>query len=111
MEMRKSGQTEYIADVRSEGGLQTVTRTLRLLGLFVERPSTGWTLVELARVLELSKSATSRMLATLVGAGYLDRDDDLRRYQLGPMALAFGGAALAAPRYSRGRVAGDAHAD
>lgn len=94
MRERKAEQPEAIARP-ADGGLQTVARTLRLLGLFVERPSSGWSLAELARVLELSKSTTSRMLATLVAAGYLDRDDDSRRYRLGPVAVALGGAALA----------------
>jgi IclR family transcriptional regulator, KDG regulon repressor len=80
----------------SQGGdLQTVSRALRVLALFAERPSTGWALTEVANVMELSKATASRLLATLTSARYLERDLRTLRYHLGPVAAALAGAALA----------------
>jgi IclR family transcriptional regulator, KDG regulon repressor len=75
--------------------LQTVGRALRVLALFIDRPATGWALTEIAQALALSKATASRLLATLVSAGYLERDPVSLRYGLGPTAIALGGAALA----------------
>lgn len=80
----------------SQGGdLQTVSRALRLLALFAERPTTGWALTEIAQVMALSKATASRLLTTLTSARYLERDPQTLRYQLGPVVAGLAGAALA----------------
>ena len=80
----------------SQGGeLQTVSRALRLLALFTERPTTGWALTEIAQVMGLSKATVSRLLSTLLSARYLQRDPQTLRYQLGPVVAGLAGAALA----------------
>lgn len=84
-----------LADTKLKPELQTVGRALRLLAHFAERPVTGWTLTELAHVLELSKSTVARLLTTLVAGKFLERRED-NRYHLGAVAIALGGAALSA---------------
>jgi DNA-binding IclR family transcriptional regulator len=88
-------QSETTDEPRRSADLQTVGRALRVLSLFIERPATGWALTEVAHVLAMSKATTSRLLATLLSAGYLQRDAVSLRYGLGPVAVALGGAALA----------------
>jgi DNA-binding IclR family transcriptional regulator len=58
------------------GRIQSVERALRILLAFGDAPAGGLTLAELARTLGVHKSTASRLVATLVDAGFLDRGDD-----------------------------------
>lgn len=61
--------------------VRAVVRGLRLLEALAERPSA--TLAELAAATGLGASTTHRLLATLVGEGYVSRDAATQRYRLG----------------------------
>lgn len=62
--------------------LQTADRALRVLLAFRDRPD--WGVTELAEALQLDKSVTHRLLATLAVRGFVVADPDSRRYRLGP---------------------------
>jgi DNA-binding IclR family transcriptional regulator len=74
--------------------LQTVERTLRLLDAFAARPTHGWSLSELSRVLGVHKATVLRMLSTLERHGYMIRENEPPRYRLGPSAMVLGWAAV-----------------
>jgi len=57
-----------------------------------DRPA--WRQVELARALDVSPSALSRSLASLVELGFLRYDDDTAVYRLGPTIISLAGAAI-----------------
>lgn len=61
--------------------LQTADRALQVLLAFHDRPE--WGVTELSRALDLDKSVTQRLLATLAGRGFVISDPVSRRYRLG----------------------------
>ncbi|MBO0872704.1 MAG: IclR family transcriptional regulator [Pseudonocardia sp.] len=66
---------------------------LRVLAAFTsERPELG--VGELARMLEMDKRRTQRLVSTLFDLGYLDQDPVSRRYRPGVAVLTLGYAAL-----------------
>ena len=74
-------------------GTQVVVRAIRLLKSFTpDQPV--WTLSELCRACELSKSTGHRLLGALESEGLVVRDSDRGRYRLGPAAVALGVQAL-----------------
>ncbi|HEX6989704.1 MAG TPA: IclR family transcriptional regulator [Bacillota bacterium] len=79
----------------SDGGLKTLERALELLERFAGDPERDWSLTELADQAGLHKTTMLRLVKTLTRRGYLVRDEDSRRYRLGPMALVIGSAAAA----------------
>lgn len=76
-----------------EDTLRTVDRALQLLKVVGSDPERSWGLVELARAADLHKSTALRMLTALEHNEWLTREGPGGRYQLGPAALALGGAA------------------
>lgn len=68
-------------------------RTFDLLE-FVAGSDRPASLLEVAEQSGIDKSTSSRLLAFLVGRGYLERDPVSRRYWVGPSALALSGPAL-----------------
>jgi DNA-binding IclR family transcriptional regulator len=74
-----------------------VARTVALLDFLATRPGEAFTLSELARRLELNKSTTHAMLATLTENGYVTRHPVEKSYTLGPALVALGEAAAKAP--------------
>jgi len=72
---------------------QALERGLSLLSaLAMRRQPLG--VVDLGREVGLSKSTCHRYLATLVALGFVDQDDETRRYTLGPRAVDLGFAAI-----------------
>lgn len=72
--------------------ITTVERASDVLILFtrVERQDLGIT--EIANELGLSKAVIHRVLNTLAAKGFIETDEETRRYRLGPMVLALGEA-------------------
>lgn len=61
--------------------VRSVERALDLLLCFTMKPT--WAMTELAQQVGLHKSTVHRMLATLEEKGFIERDCDTERYQLG----------------------------
>ncbi len=70
--------------------IASVTTSLELLKLITARPNLG--LSELARLSNINKSRTYRIVTTLCQAGYVCQNSD-NTYRLGPQALIIGQAA------------------
>jgi IclR family pca regulon transcriptional regulator len=85
---------------RSSVGAQGLERGLSILtALAQERRPLG--LVDIARYAELSKSTCHRYVASLVALGFLEQDDETRKYQLGPAAIGLGVAAVSSLELTR----------
>lgn len=73
--------------------MQMASKLHAILTRFQEdRPA--WRQVELARALDVSPSALSRSLTSLVELGFLRYDDDTAVYRLGPLIVSLAGAAI-----------------
>jgi DNA-binding IclR family transcriptional regulator len=73
--------------------IQLLERAMAVLGLFsAQRPSLS--LTEIAEELEMYPSSTHRLLGTLEGGGFLMRQRESGRYQLGPRLLELAGQAM-----------------
>ncbi|MCW2856930.1 MAG: IclR family transcriptional regulator [Marmoricola sp.] len=70
-----------------------VTRATRVLEALVRTPN-GSSLTELAECCALAKSTASNLLRTMVAEGLVSYDPHTRRYNLGPMLVEFGVAAI-----------------
>lgn len=70
-----------------------VTRTTRVLEALVRRPN-GASLTELAEQCSLAKSTASNLLRTMVAEGLISYDPQTRFYNLGPLLVEFGVAAV-----------------
>ena len=78
---------------QQRSGTQSLERGLAILSSFdSSRPLLG--VSELARLVGLSRSTTHRYVSTLTALGYLQQDDDTRRYRLGPRVLDLGFSAI-----------------
>lgn len=75
------------------GGTQSVDRALSLLRVFVGGRA-ELRLSDVARLAGLGTSTTSRLLSTLEGAGFVDRDPITGLYRLGLELVSLGGSAL-----------------
>jgi DNA-binding IclR family transcriptional regulator len=76
--------------------MQTVERAMAVLSVIgAEKAPLGVT--EIARSLDLPKSAVHRTLGTLVDTGFVEKDDESSRYCLGPRAIDLGMAAIGNP--------------
>jgi len=74
-------------------GTQAVLRAIALLKAFTdEQPELG--LADLARLLELNKTTTYRLLTALESEGMVARNPDTEAYRLGSEAIVIGGRAL-----------------
>ncbi|CAO5178968.1 IclR family transcriptional regulator, pca regulon regulatory protein [Frankia sp. AiPs1] len=93
------------SDGASDGGASIATNQALERGLSVlsalgaQRASLG--LVEISRLVGLSKSTCHRYMATLLALGFVEQDADTRRYALGPQALQLGFAALSSLELSK----------
>jgi IclR family transcriptional regulator, pca regulon regulatory protein len=77
------------ATTNNSGFSQSLERGLAVLCAFTpERPTLG--VNELARELALTRSTTHRYVATLAALGFLQQDDETRKYRLGPRVLDLG---------------------
>lgn len=73
--------------------MQMASKLHAILTKFQEdRPA--WRQVELARALDVSPSALSRSLTSMVEHGFLRYDDDTAVYRLGPTIVSLAGAAI-----------------
>jgi DNA-binding IclR family transcriptional regulator len=70
-----------------------VTRTTRVLEALVQRPN-GASLTELAEQCSLAKSTASNLLRTMVAEDLISYDRQTRFYNLGPLLVEFGVAAI-----------------
>jgi DNA-binding IclR family transcriptional regulator len=74
--------------------IATVERAADVLTLFARAGETTLGVTEIATALGLSKAAVHRILASLRSRGYVEVDDDSRRYSLGPASFELGLAYL-----------------
>jgi DNA-binding IclR family transcriptional regulator len=76
--------------------MQTVERAMEVLSaIAAAKKPLGVT--EIARSLDLPKSAVHRTLGTLVSTGFIEKDEASSRYSLGPRAIDLGMAAIGNP--------------
>lgn len=68
---------------------KALSHALRVLDLFADG-ATMLAITDIANNVGLDKSTVSRIVATLAQHGYLERSEDGRRYQVGPMAWLIG---------------------
>jgi DNA-binding IclR family transcriptional regulator len=91
-EQQTTALTEQADKPWSEQEPQTIAgveRALDVMSLFADgSPDRGVT--EIADQLGLSKAVVHRILASCRGRGYVDLDEETRRYRLGPRALELG---------------------
>jgi DNA-binding IclR family transcriptional regulator len=69
-----------------DGGGGPIEKAFQLLDVLVDAPSGGAGVREIARRLSLPVSSVHRLLGTLLGADMVSRDDETRRYSVGPEA-------------------------
>ncbi len=88
-------QLDNAGSAEASGGLlvPAVTRATRVLETLVRQPS-GASLTELAERCALAKSTASNLLRTMVAEGLVSYDPETRRYNLGPLLVEFGVAAV-----------------
>lgn len=82
------------AEASAELLVPAVTRATRVLEALV-RSRTGASLTGLAEQCSLAKSTASNLLRTMVAEGLVSYDPQTRRYNLGPLLVEFGVAAIA----------------
>jgi DNA-binding IclR family transcriptional regulator len=70
----------------------TVLRTVAILNFFADHPGQAFTLTELVRALKISRATSHSILASLVEANYLYRNNE-KSYVLGPGLARVGAAA------------------
>lgn len=73
-----------------------IERAVAVLNHLAAHPDETFSLSELARDLDMNKATAHALLATLVDASYLVRDEDDKTYALGPALIAVGNAAVEA---------------
>ena len=83
---RRSGATA--------SGLQVLDRAFAILGLFTGE-EWEWTTTGIARAVGLTVPTAHRILRTLRAHGFVARDDETKRFRLGPASLALGDRARA----------------
>jgi DNA-binding IclR family transcriptional regulator len=66
--------------------IQSLARGLKILDLLAASPD-GIGVSELAGVLGVDKGSASRLVATLARYGYAEKDENTRRYRLGPQVV------------------------
>jgi IclR family transcriptional regulator, KDG regulon repressor len=67
--------------------IQSLARGLKILEILGQAQD-GVSITELAERLGVDKGSASRLVATLAGYGYAEKDDETRRYHLGPQVVA-----------------------
>ncbi|QFZ72654.1 helix-turn-helix domain-containing protein [Streptomyces fagopyri] len=81
------------AEQAAEVLVPAVSRTVRVLDHLV-RHVDGATVTELAKSCGLAKSTASNLIRTMVSEGLIEYDSDTRRYNLGPLLVEYGVAAV-----------------
>ncbi len=76
----------YVVQYTTMSEIQSLARGLVVLKLLGETPG-GLTVTELAENLGVDKGTASRLVSTLSGFGYVERDEDTRRYLLGSQVV------------------------
>lgn len=71
-----------------------VERAVAVLNHLAANQDESFTLSELSRDLDINKATAHALLATLVDASYLVRDEEDKTYSLGPALIAVGNAAV-----------------
>jgi DNA-binding IclR family transcriptional regulator len=66
--------------------IQSLARGLKILEILGQAQD-GVSITELAERLGVDKGSASRLVATLAGYGYAEKDDETRRYHLGPQVV------------------------
>ena len=66
--------------------IQSLARGLRILDL-LGQSADGASITELAEVLGVDKGSASRLVSTLARYGYAEKDENSRRYHLGPQVV------------------------
>jgi DNA-binding IclR family transcriptional regulator len=89
------GQSDNAGTAEVSAGLfvPAVTRATRVLEALV-RSRSGASLTELAEQCSFAKSTASNLLQTMVAEGLVSYDPETRRYNLGPLLVEFGVAAI-----------------
>jgi DNA-binding IclR family transcriptional regulator len=77
-----------------ERTIAAVERAADVLSLFASGQHRGLGVTEISRELDLSKAVVHRILTSFRAKGFIELDEDSRRYSLGPAALALGSAYL-----------------
>lgn len=83
-----------IASLTPRGRLSSVANALSILKCFTPE-KTVWRVTDLAKTLDMSTSAVSRNIQTLVDYQFLTKDDHSAAYRLGPALLTLAGTYLA----------------
>lgn len=70
--------------------ITTIERAADVMTLFTKHDTPDLGVTEIAHELDLSKAVVHRVLTTLAAKGFVEVEEETRRYRLGPMALAIG---------------------
>ena len=74
--------------------IQSLARGLKILDI-LGRAQEGVSITELAETLGVDKGSASRLVATLVNYGYAEKDEQTRRFHLGPQVVPLSRSVLA----------------
>jgi DNA-binding IclR family transcriptional regulator len=74
--------------------IQSLARGLKILDI-LSQAQTGVSITELAETLGVDKGSASRLVATLAGYGYAEKDEETRRYHLGARVVSLSRSVLA----------------
>lgn len=83
-EPSRTGWERYVADAAPQGALGTV-RIAALLRIVAAHNAEGMKLNEIARLAGLEQSTAHRIVSALHTVGFLAREENGRRYHLGPL--------------------------
>lgn len=83
-EAPRTGWERYVADAAPQGALGTV-RIAALLRIVAAHNAEGMKLNEIARLAGLEQSTAHRIVSALHTVGFLAREENGRRYHLGPL--------------------------
>jgi DNA-binding IclR family transcriptional regulator len=72
----------------------SATRATDLLNFLAAHPGEAFTYSQLAECLQINLASTHNLLTALTECGYLTRDPESKAYELGPVLVAIGAAAL-----------------
>jgi DNA-binding IclR family transcriptional regulator len=86
---RSRGQHDGAEPSGPDGSIRTLDRAFAILELFTrQRPE--WTTTEVARATDLPVPTAHRILLTLAGYGYVEREAQTKRFRLGDAAVRLG---------------------
>ena len=74
--------------------IQSLARGLKILDILGQAQD-GVSITELAELLGVDKASASRLVATLVNYGYAEKDEQTRRFHLGPQVVSLSRSVLA----------------